>query len=155
MKTYTITVELEEHKSSGGFIDSLLSEISEESRQSAITHKINEATSKIHRKVLQDLVKELNEELGKVGLGFQNVEASTERFSNKYIGSRSTIRFTADYSRELSIGAVYDNSFKESKYTTYTGKYKLKFGDSTVKSVEDILSMMRGSVKEHIKRQQP
>ncbi len=154
MKTYTITVELEEQKSGSGFIDSLLSEISEENRQLAITHKINEATSKIHNEVLQDLVNTLNEELGKVGLNFSKPEYNKGN-SNRYSDSVSTIKFNHNIdSYALRIEGVSDRSFKESKYTTYTGKYLLKYNGSTVSNAEEIFSRMRDSVKKHINNQQ-
>ena len=41
--------------------------------------------------------------------------------------------------------------FKDSKYTTYTGKYYIFFRDTTVKTVDDVLKIMEDDIVQQIK----
>ena len=61
-------------------------------------------------------------------------------FSNKCQGSQAKISINNN-NWTLNIRPDNDRDFKDSKYTTYTGKYYIFFRDTTVKTVDDVLKL--------------
>lgn len=123
MKTYTITVEIEEQTHKLGLLDELLGEIQHEEDQLKITRKINTATMGLHMEILKDVASQINRELEGVGLRFDDFEFS-ETDTNCY--RRPMCRLViSDFAFILFINATSDRGFKESKYVTYTGDYSI------------------------------
>lgn len=170
MKKYTFTIEVEDHKSNGSFIDSLIDEVTDEKRQQALTHKINAETTKQHRKILCDFADEVNKELQKVDLCF-DVLAYDDYISNNY--QRSMIKMeVGNISWIIGIEGHNDRNFKDSKYITFTGDYELRIGSNDTRSytannqwsrlyqiltkgneLAKVLDAIRGSVKNHIAKE--
>ena len=73
-KTYKFSVDVETTDSNTSFIDGLIDEVTDEKKQLVLTHKINKETTKMHREILLDLADEMNEQLGKVGLKFDDFQ---------------------------------------------------------------------------------
>ena len=81
-KTYKFSVEVEIPKTESSFIDGLINEVTNEKKQLVLTHEINKETTKMHREILLDLTDEMNEQLGRVGLCFEDFKY--EGNSNHY-----------------------------------------------------------------------
>ena len=164
MKTYNFSVSVEEignNKSS--IIDSFINEARDEERQLAITHAINKETSKVHERMLLDFASDLNEELCSIGLEFG--ELNQWRVTNQY--TRSFIKCVVGYiSFVICLQEDNDRNFKDSKYTTFTGDYRMFIGRNSsphytacqkdycrtkVNSVEDVFNYMKNDIVKHIK----
>ena len=162
MKKLTFIIEVDDTEINGSFIDKLKDEVKDEKRQSTLTFKINTETTKQHRIVLTELANSLNQELGKVGLKFDEY-----RHDDNYNHYQKSLVKCVVNNRcvVLAITGQNDRNFKESKYTTYTGDYFLRIGGnnspyytanqcdkltSKVKDVNDVLEYMKHSIKEHI-----
>jgi hypothetical protein len=165
MKTYNFSVSVEgigNNKSS--IIDSFINEARDEERQLAITHAINKETSKVHEQMLLDFATDLNEELGSIGLEFG--ELKQDKVSNHY--TRSFIKCVVGHiSFVIYVQEDNNRNFEDSKYTTFTGDYKMFIGRNScpyytacqkdecttrIRSVEDVLNYMKGSIITHIKK---
>ena len=168
MKIYKFTVEIEDYTTGSSFIDGIKSEIQSEKAQLELTHKINEAASVVLKQVLEDFLKPINEELKKVGLEFED---------DPYMGAGGTNRCRDHYfkmklpnthwSYVIGIFGIPHRGFPHSKYTTFTGDFKIMLGlnDSTgytacqkdklsvVKDVDDVFRTIRDRVKAEILEQ--
>ena len=53
---------------------------------------------------------------------------------------------------------INERDFKDSKYTTYTGKYNIilvygsSYNEARVKTVDDVLTKLKGEIIDHIKK---
>ena len=157
MKTYKFKVEVAEvNNGKSSLIDSFINEAKDEQRQLDITHKINRKTTEVHRQILMDFVTEVNEELSSIG--FNEFKTSSVIINNnQYSNSVYRLKETS-YSvwHNLEIIGV-QGEFKDSKYTTFTGKYHIRLlsakgHDVRVKTVDDVLTNLKGEIIEHIKR---
>jgi hypothetical protein len=157
MKTYKFKVEVAEvNNGKSSLIDSFINEAKDEQRQLDITHKINRKTTEVHRQILMDFVTEVNEELSSIG--FNQFKTSSVIINNNQY-SKSVYRL-----KETSYSVWYNleiigvqGEFKDSKYTTFTGKYHIRLlsgkgHDVRVKTVDDVLTNLKGEIIEHIKR---
>lgn len=157
MKTYKFKVEVAEvNNGKSSLIDSFINEAKDEQRQLDITHKINRKTTEVHRQILMDFVTEVNEELSSIG--FNEFKTSSVIINNNQY-SKSVYRL-----KETSYSVWYNleiigvqGEFKDSKYTTFTGKYHIRLlsgkgHDVRVKTVDDVLTNLKGEIIEHIKK---
>jgi hypothetical protein len=159
-KTYKFSVEVEAPKSNSSFIDGLIHSVKDEQNQLVLTHSINKKTTAMHREILLDLTDEMNEQLGKVGLKFEDFKY--DGGTNRYQCSRAKM-VVGPRSFVLTIKGESDNQFKDSKYTTFTGAYELTIAEnsspyytagqdreaSTVKGIDDIFKRMEFRIKEY------
>lgn len=165
MKTYNFSVSVEgigNNKSS--IIDSFINEAREDERQLAITHAINKETSKVHEQILLDFASDLNEELGSIGLEFG--ELKQDKTTNQY--TRSFIKCVVGHiSFVIYVQEDNNRNFEDSKYTTFTGDYRMFIGRNSsphytacqkdecttrIHSVEDVLNFMKDDIVKHIKK---
>jgi hypothetical protein len=157
MKTYKFKVEVAEvNNGKSSLLDSFINEAKDEQRQLDITHKINRKTTEVHRQILMDFVTEVNEELSSIG--FNEFKTSSVIINNNQY-SKSVYRL-----KETSYSVWYNleiigvqGEFKDSKYTTFTGKYHIRLlsgkgHDVRVKTVDDVLTNLKGEIIEHIKK---
>jgi len=153
MKTYNFTVEVEAiHAKGNSLINSFINQANDEQNQLKITETINKKSTKIYNKILCDFVEEINRELAVACIkGFNTPYLYTE-FSNKCQGSQAKISINNN-NWTLNIRPDNDRDFKDSKYTTYTGKYYIFFRDTTVKTVDDVLKLMETDIIQQIKKQ--
>lgn len=166
MKTYNFSVSVEgigNNKSS--IIDNFINEARDEERQLAITHAINKETSKVHEQMLLDFASDLNEELGSIGLEFGELY-QPYKWSNQY--TRSFIKCKVGHiSFVIYVQEDEDRNFKDSKYITYTGDYRMFIGRNSsphytacqkdecttrIHSVEDVFNYMKDDIVKHIKK---
>ena len=154
MKTYKFTVEVEGiHAKGNSLINSFINQANDEQNQLKITEEINKKSTKIYNKILCDFVESINRELAVAYIkGFSTPLLHTV-FSNKCLGSQAKISIN-DNVYSINIRPENDRDFKDSKYTTYTGKYYIFFRDMTVKTVDDVLKIMETDIIEQIKKQQ-
>ena len=156
MKTYNFSVSVKEfNDSKSSIIDSFINEAKDEERQLEITHAINKETSKTHREILLDFTDEINEELGKIGTGFKNIEVYNEYNMCGTLKTRCKIN---DIFFVISLEPIRNKLFKDSKYTTYTGEYEMRISryleswNQKVTSVQDVLNYMKRDIIEEIKK---
>lgn len=164
MKTYTITIEIEDEVSSNkAFLDSLFSEVEDERQQLKICHKLNEETTKIHRQILEDVIKEIDKDLLRLGVKFHSLAYGEE--ANRYRGSKAIITFSNGRSYKLYCRQHLSSKIEGIKYCTYTSKptffiersaysyYTVRDNNNgTIVKRGDILKYMEGGIKEHIKQ---
>ena len=159
MKTYKFKVEVPEvNNGKSSLMDSFINEARDEQRQLDITHRINKKTTKVHRQILIDFITDINEELSSIG--FNEFKLSDELLdevgNNYYYGSQARLQTHKSY--RLYIEGENDREFEDSKYTTFTGEYKFKFGygnsayTQRVKTVDDVLTKLKDEIIEHIKK---
>lgn len=151
---YTIEIEIPEMgNTSSSFANDLINEVDDEARQHAITTKINEATTKEHRKVLIKIIKDINKDLAPL-----NCEAlisdSTYSGSNLYKMAFARLSFNHGSYYTIRIKGICEEKFHLSKYTTYTGAYILEQCSNSNswyewKDKESLLNTMRDNVKKH------
>ena len=160
MKTYKFKVEVAEvNNGKSSLLDSFIDEAKDEQRQLDITHKINRKTTEVHRQILIDFVTEVNEELSSIGFNeFKNIKDSSLG-NNHYYCSEAKLHTIDRTPYKLEIVGINElPRFKDSKYTTYTGKYQfiLVYGSSysqvRVKTVDDVLTRMKDEIIKHIKK---
>lgn len=125
MKTYTFTVTIEEPTSNNSFIDGIKNEIAIDKAQLALTHEVNKATSKTLKKVLDDFLQPINEELSKAGLGFTNHKDNIRSINlmdeHYYILPLPK----TGYSYVIGIEGIPSKDLP-TKYTTFTGEFRIK-----------------------------
>jgi len=158
MKTYKFKVEVPEvNNGKSSLMDSFINEARDEQRQLDITHRINKKTTKVHRQMLIDFITEINEELSSIGFNEFKLSDELGHGNNYYYGSQARLQTHKSY--RLYIEGENDREFEDSKYTTFTGEYR--FGLSTpsapstyeiVKTVDDVLTMLKDEIIEHIKK---
>ncbi len=159
MKTYKFKVEVPEvNNGKSSLMDSFINEARDEQRQLDITHKINKKTTEVHRQILIDFITEINEELSSIG--FNEFKLSDELLdevgNNYYYGSEAILQTHKSF--RLYIEGENDREFKDSKYTTFTGKYEFKFGYGNspyaqrVRTVDDVLTKLKDEIIKHIKK---
>jgi hypothetical protein len=160
-KTYKFSVDVETTDSNTSFIDGLIDEVTDEKKQLVLTHKINKETTKMHREILLDLADEMNEQLGKVGLKFDDFQYEGNNNHYKYSMCKAVVD---NRSFVLIIKGSGFGRFEGSKYSTFTGEYNLSLAinsspyytanqrdeATTVKDIADIFGRMEHWVKEHI-----
>ena len=159
MKTYKFKVEVAEVKNGkSSLLDSFIDEARDEQRQLDITHKINRKTTEVHRQILIDFVTEVNKELSSIGFNeFKNIKDSSLGNNHYYCSEAKLHNSRTPYKLEI-VGINELPRFKDSKYTTYTGKYqfRLVYGSSynevRVKTVDDVLTKMKEDIIKHIKK---
>lgn len=153
MKTYNFTVEVEGiHSKGNSLINSFINIANDEQNQYKITEAINKKSTKIYHKILCDFVEKINIELAVAYIkGFNTPYLYTE-FSNKCKGSQAEISIN-NKTYTIKIRPENDRDFKDSKYTTYTGKYYIYFRDTTVETVDDVLKLMETGIIQQIKNQ--
>jgi len=157
MKTYKFKVEVPEvNNGKSSLMDSFINEARDEQRQLDITHKINKKTTEVHRQILIDFITEINEELSSIGFNEFKLSDELGHGNNYYYGSQARLQVPF---YNLYIVGENDRKFEDSKYTTFTGEYR--FGLSTpsapstyeiVKTVDDVLTMLKDEIIEHIKK---
>ena len=163
MKKYTIEIEIEETIKGSGFLDTLRSEIKQEHNELEIAYTINRASNKVHRRVLEDKIEELNEELSELGFSFRRILNSPQN-TNEYREFYSEIKFNESkyyltYLPSLSTrnGAMSDLT----RYSIFSDNAEFRISrsynsyPSNWKIVEEnnILEYMRDSIKSEIKKQ--
>jgi len=151
-----------------GVLDSIISDVESEKKESQITHSINIETKKTHRKVMESFCEELNLKLDKIGLGnFGDIRQDLGWATNSY--SNTFARLTTGINNRgviLRLKGEEDRSFKDSKYTTYTGKYRLyvTYNNSyisykanqendtftLVETTDDVIRYMESSIKKFL-----
>lgn len=158
MKTYKFKVEVPEvNNGKSSLLDSFINEARDEQRQLDITYKINKKTTKVHRQILIDFITEINEELSSIGFNEFKVRENFGSGNNYYYESEARL-ITPKKSYRLYIVGKNDREFEDSKYTTYTGEYEFKFGygnsayTQRVRTVDDVLTMLKDEIIEHIKK---
>jgi hypothetical protein len=159
MKVHKFEITEIETSTSSSFMDNLLSELSDEKRQLELTREVNKKTSEIHRKILENIVAELNEQLAPIdNLEFYIAEGTTDKYGYRTSSGGTTISSSKFCDRSIQIEPIKDEEFP-SKYRTFTGAYKIilfqrKMGYSkhTVETVEDILKEMRNDIKRHVQQ---
>lgn len=165
MKKYSFTITVEEVISNTSFIDGILSEIDTEKAQLDLTYKINEATSGVLKNVLDDFLHPINAELRKVGLEFSDYNNTSGPERNKMKTHMYKLMLPNTHlSYVIAIVGVPNRKFKESKYITFTGDYKIKLGlngskDYTacqmdnlreISNADEVFSQIRDRVKKEI-----
>ena len=169
MKHYEFKVSVNVSKDiNNSVLDSIISDFESEKKQSKITHAINLETKKVHKKVMEDFCEELNLKLNKIGLGhFGDIRQDLAYTTNSY--SNTFARLTSGICNRgviLRLKGEEDRSFKDSKYTTYTGKYRLyvtwnngyisyKANQNNetytlVETTDDVIRYMESSIKEFL-----
>ena len=158
MKTYKFKVEVPEvNNGKSSLMDSFINEARDEQRQLDITYKINKKTTKVHRQILIDFITEINEELSSIGFNEFKVRENFGSGNNYYYESEARL-ITPKKSYRLYIMGENDREFEDSKYTTFTGEYKFKFGygnsayPQRVMTVDDVLIKLKDEIIEHIKK---
>ena len=158
MKTYKFKVEVPEvNNGKSSLMDSFINEARDEQRQLDITHKINRKTTEVHRQILMDFVTEVNEELSSIGFNEFKTSFNEFKVNNQYSKSVYRLKGTSYYVwYNLEIIGV-QGEFKDSKYTTFTGEYHIRLlsgkgHNVRVKTVDDVLTNLKGEIIEHIKR---
>ena len=158
MKTYKFKVEVPEVKNGkSSLLDSFIDEAIDEQRQLNITYKINRKTTEVHRQILIDFVTEVNKELSSIGFNeFKNIKDSSLGNNHYYCSEAKLHNSRTPY--KLKIVGINEREFKDSKYTTYTGKYNIilvygsSYNEARVKTVDDVLTKMKDKIIEHIKK---
>ena len=154
MKTYNFTVEVEGiHSNGNSLINSFINKANDEQSQLKITEEINKKSTKIYNKILCDFVESINRELAVAYIKGFNTPFLYLQFSNNCQGSRAEININNN-NWALDIRPENDRDFKDSKYTTYTGKYYIYFSGTKVKTVDDVLKLMETDIIQQIKKQQ-
>ena len=172
MKTYSFSIEADYTHTGKDFIDSIRNEIESEKRQLALTYRINAETTKMHRKILEDLVDEINATLVPIGLKFDRISSDKDGM-NFYNGHKAVCTFPDGDVWIIVISAQNDHTFKDSKYCTYTGEYLLRVGHKSkstlisrptyvedvpygtnfgncFKTIDELLNSMRDSIKTYL-----
>lgn len=149
-------------------LDSIISDVESEKKQLKITQAINLETKSVHKWVMEDFCEELNLKLNKIGLGhFGDIRQDLAHTTNSY--SNTFARLTTGINNRgviLKLKGEEDRSFKDSKYTTYTGKYRLyvtynngyisykanQNNDTStlVETTDDVIRYMESSIKEFL-----
>jgi hypothetical protein len=157
MKTYKFKVQVPEvNNGKSSLMDSFINEARDEQRQLDITHRINKRTTEVHRQILIDFITEINEELSSIGFNEFKLRDNFVDGNNCYYGSQARLQSHKSY--RLYIEGENDREFEDSKYTTFTGKYEFKFGYGSsaytqrVRTVDDVLTKLKGEIIEHIKK---
>ena len=157
MKTYKFKVQVPEvNNGKSSLMDSFINEARDEQRQLDITHRINKKTTKVHRQILIDFITDINEELSSIGFNEFKLRDELGHDNNYYYGSQARLQTHKSY--RLYIEGEEDREFKDSKYTTFTGEYKIKFGygnsayTQSVRTVDDVLTKLKDEIIEHIKK---
>ena len=159
MKTYKFKVEVPEVKNGkSSLLDSFIDEAIDEQRQLNITYKINRKTTEVHRQILIDFVTEVNKELSSIGFNeFKNIKDSSLGNNHYYCSEAKLHNSRTPYKLKI-VGINELPRFKDSKYTTYTGKYNIilvygsSYNEARVKTVDDVLTKMKDKIIEHIKK---
>ena len=163
MKIYKFSVTVEDCATKGGLISSIIDDVADEKRQSALTYKVNTATSKVHVQVLQDFANKLNVEFEPIGLFFCDMRI--DPMSNMY--SMPMVKCViSDISYVIILNAESArHEFPDSKYTTYIGDYYLTIcsndtkaytahqahrASSRIESVEDVVKYMESRIKRYL-----
>ncbi len=164
MKTYKFKVEVPEvNNGKSSLLDSFINEARDEQRQLDITHRINRKTTEVHRQILIDFITDINEELSSIGFNEFKLSDELGHGNNYYYdsvaklqNSKSTLSIN---SYKLYIVGENDRKFEDSKYTTYTGKYRFGLSKPSapstyerVKTVDDVLTILKDEIIEHIKK---
>jgi hypothetical protein len=163
MKTYKFKVEVPEvNNGKSSLLNSFINEARDEQRQLDITYRINKKTTEVHRQILIDFITEINEELSSIG--FNEFKLSDELgYANNYYYESVAILQNSK-SRQLNPYKLYivgenDREFEDSKYTTFTGEYRFGLGKPStsstyerVRTVDDVLTMLKDEIIEHIKK---
>lgn len=167
MKTYKFEVIVNSKNNSNNILDNIIQDVNNEKEQLKLTHSINIETSKIHKEILKDFCEELNTKLSKIGLGnFGDTRQGLFGRSNKY--ECSVARLIGGINHRgvvLSIEGVSNKDFKDSKYSTYTGDFKifiinndsedytanqLHENKTEVKTTDDVIKAMEVSIKKYL-----
>ena len=165
MKTYKFKVEVPEvNNGKSSLLDSFINEARDEQRQLDITHRINKKTTKVHRQILIDFITEINEELSSIGFNEFKLSDELGHGNNYYYDSVAKLQVPYNYnlsrkSYKLYIVGENERKFEDSKYTTYTGKYRFGLSKPSapstyerVKTVDDVLTILKDEIIEHIKK---
>ena len=159
MKTYKFKVEVPEvNNGKSSLIDSFINEARDEQRQLDITYKINKKTTEVHRQILIDFITEVNEELSSIGFNEFKLQENFGSGNNYYYESEARL-ITPKKSYRLYIVGKNDRKFEDSKYTTFTGEYRFALGKPSasstyerVRTVDDVLNVLKDEIIEHIKK---
>ena len=167
MKNYTFSIDVDLSHSGSSFMDELLSEVESEKKQLELTYKINRETTRIHKEILTDLISELDDL-------FENHDARFEKpiqdhTNNCYTNHYAICRFNNGFTCVIMVDGESDYSFKQSKYTTFTGKHRIKITrinerdrrmdgnpsycsdlNGRVKNIDEVLDYIRHDLKCHI-----
>ena len=160
MKTYKFKVEVPEvNNGKSSLLDSFINEARDEQRQLDITHRINKKTTKVHRQILLDFITDINEELSSIGFNEFKLSDDFGSGNNYYYDSVAKLQVPCRKSYKLYIVGENDRKFEDSKYTTYTGKYRFGLSKPSapstyerVKTVDDVLTILKDEIIEHIKK---
>ena len=164
MIKYTITIEIENSGNANkDFLNSLFNEVEDEKLQLKNCYKINQETTKIHRQILEDVVRELDKDLSSLGVKFHSIEYGKE--NNRYKGSKAIITFSNGWSYKLYCRQHLSNKVEGIKYSTYTNKptfyiersayncYSARDNNNNaIVKKDNILQYMERDIKEHIEK---
>ncbi len=125
MKTYTITIEIEEVEESIGFIDKLLNQARENKKQLDFATKVNIEAKKLHRESFVEIISKIDKELSRVGISSQ--EPFFTPGSNGYCPSRVNYVINGKtYQLKYESSSMDSQFYKKNKYEMYDGNPKLK-----------------------------
>jgi hypothetical protein len=138
-------VEVKELKKSNGFADRLIAECQDDKRQLDISYKVNKATTIAHSKLMDIMIKELNEELIPLGCSWKKVKNNMIRGNNEYYTSEAKLlgRFALKIDGKSQRYSSNDKMV-DTRYTTFCGEYRIMIescsdGDWRVIEFDDIL----------------
>lgn len=160
MKTYKFEIKVPEvNNGKSGLLDSFINEARDEQRQLDITHRINKKTTKVHRQILIDFITDINEELSSIGFNEFKLSDDFGSGNNYYYDSVAKLQVPCRKPYKLYIVGENERKFEDSKYTTYTGKYRFGLSKPSapstyerVKTVDDVLTILKDEIIEHIKK---
>ena len=159
MKVYNFRVEVEEaYQGASSLMSEIINEVKDEQSQLKISEKINEKTTEIHREILTSYVDEINKHLNGIGLvGFVMRDKYFKEINSYKTHQSAMCKISHGEngysSHELLISGISDKGFKDSKYTTYTGDFKITLNNHDVNTLWDIINSMKDSIKRYLKEQ--
>lgn len=154
-KIYNFSVEVDIQEKKKGFASKIIEDVRKASEELDATNKVNLATSKLHKAILQEFVDAVNYELEELGLAFSEVKVAQMWRNNYYISQSSLNLKASDRTIFLSI-SPQDSQVDFSRYMTFCGEYSLvaQIGESgTIKilnkenPMEDLFRRMESVLK--------
>ena len=125
MKTYNFSIEVDSPSNTQSILSDIVNEVHNEKRQRELTYSINKETTKQHMTILRDICDGINEDLKEYNLSFGNFRNDLGIGNNHY-NSPMALMVVGNRSLVLHIDGE-SGKFPESKYTTYTGEFTLKY----------------------------
>ena len=126
MKTYQITIQIEEIKKKSSYVSRIADEVADEKRQMKIAEDLNRAANEVREAYFQELLETINEELSELGVSKFQLKTAYNKWNQAWLFESTLVQIGGEYFRLILSPKSDVNAGHPTKYMTSTKSFDIQ-----------------------------